>query len=220
MKIIQDRHDPILIANHCHLLYPPYFSVTMYLLVVNLLVFKLQRRLVQKSILSPNAWDVCAQTALFSVKPLLEKCGNPYTVYFMLRGWPELRPFKGFGRQCYGSMTSWCGSGSGSADPCRWLLFSSLTFKMPKTSFFVEVFCLLLFCLLLFEDTFTSYFKDRKSRSHKKSRNKGFSYNFCLLIEGSGSGMPKNMWIRWIRIPIRIRTVGRMVFAVLGRIFS
>jgi hypothetical protein len=31
------------------------------------------------------------------------------------------------------------------------------------------------------------------------SRNQGFSYYFCLLIEGPGSGRPKNM-IRWIRI--------------------
>jgi hypothetical protein len=42
--------------------------------------------------------------------------------------------------------------------------------------------------------------------------NQGFSYYFCMLIEGSGSipltsgsgsgshGRPKNMWIRWIRI--------------------
>jgi hypothetical protein len=47
--------------------------------------------------------------------------------------------------------------------------------------------------------------------------NQGFSYYFCMMIEGSGSragsgsgsisltsgsgsGRPKNMWIRWIRI--------------------
>ncbi len=51
-------------------------------------------------------------------------------------------------------------------------------------------------------------------------RTQGFSYFFCLVIEGSGSGSesipltdgsgsgsrrPKNMWIRWIRIRIRIR---------------
>ncbi len=48
----------------------------------------------------------------------------------------------------------------------------------------------------------------------QKSRNQGFSYYICLMIEGSafipltsgsGSGRPKNMWIRWIRIRIRIR---------------
>jgi hypothetical protein len=41
-----------------------------------------------------------------------------------------------------------------------------------------------LFCLLLFEGTFTSFFKDKKSQH---SRNQGFSYYFCLMIEGSGS---------------------------------
>ncbi len=41
--------------------------------------------------------------------------------------------------------------------------------------------------------------------------NQGFSYTFCMMIEGSesgsiyltsgsGSGRPKNMWIRWIQI--------------------
>ncbi len=54
---------------------------------------------------------------------------------------------------------------------------------------------------------FLSFFKDKKSkRSHKLvRRNQGFSYYFCLMIEGSasisltngsGSGRPKNMWIR------------------------
>ncbi len=42
-----------------------------------------------------------------------------------------------------------------------------------------------------------------------RSRNQGFSYIFCLIMEGSGSesipltngssGRTKNMWIRWIR---------------------
>jgi hypothetical protein len=62
------------------------------------------------------------------------------------------------------------------------------------------------FCLILFDGTFTSFFKDKKS---KNSRNQGFSYYFCLieisgfgsipLTSGSESGRPKNMWIR-IRI--------------------
>jgi hypothetical protein len=38
------------------------------------------------------------------------------------------------------------------------------------------------------------------------TRKQGFSYYICLMIErsGSGSGRPKNTWIRWIRIRIRI----------------
>ncbi len=65
--------------------------------------------------------------------------------------------------QCCGSMTFWCGSGS--VDPCLWLvdpdlLFSSLTFKIAnKNNFFF-----LIFFLLLFEGTFTSFFKDKKSK--------------------------------------------------------
>jgi hypothetical protein len=45
------------------------------------------------------------------------------------------------------------------------------------------------FCLILFEGTFTSFFKDKKSkRVTKNSRNQGFSYYFCMMMEGSGSG--------------------------------
>ncbi len=43
-------------------------------------------------------------------------------------------------------------------------------------------------CLLLFEDTFTSFFKDKKIiKKSQNSRIQGFSYHFCLVIEGSGS---------------------------------
>ncbi len=34
----------------------------------------------------------------------------------------------------------------------------------------------------------------------QNSRNQGFFYYICLMLEGSGSGRPKNTWIRWIRI--------------------
>jgi hypothetical protein len=86
-----------------------------------------------------------------------------------------------------------------------------------------RIFFLKFFCIVLFEGTFTSFFKDKKSkRSHKTVENQGFSYYFCLMIEGSRSGAgsgsipltigsgsgslwPKNMWIWWIRIRIRIR---------------
>jgi hypothetical protein len=69
-------------------------------------------------------------------------------------------------------------------------------------------------CLLLFEATFTSFFKDKKSKESQNSKNQGFSYNFCMMIEGSGSipltsgsgsGRPKNMWIR-----IRIRNTAAL----------
>jgi hypothetical protein len=70
-----------------------------------------------------------------------------------------------------------------------------------------------------FEATFTPFFKDKKSKESQNSRNQGFSYYFCMMIEGSGSGSragsgsgsvtsgsgsgsrrPQNTWIRWIRI--------------------
>jgi hypothetical protein len=84
------------------------------------------------------------------------------------------------------------------------------------------------FCILLFEGTFTSFFTGKKKSPN--STNQGFSYYFCLMIEGSGAGTgsgsipltngsvagsrrPKNMWIRWIRIRIRIRNT---VFCIFG----
>jgi hypothetical protein len=72
------------------------------------------------------------------------------------------------------------------SDPDPDPAFLSLTFKTPTKKFF---------CTLLFEGTFTSIFKDKKSK--KKSQNsikQGFSYFFCIMIEGSGSGSrrPKN----------------------------
>ncbi len=76
------------------------------------------------------------------------------------------------------------------------------------------------FCLLLLEDTFISFFKDKKSkRSHKTVRIKVFLL-FLLddsrTIDGSGStpvsngsGWLKNMWIRYIRIRILIWNTAR-----------
>jgi hypothetical protein len=88
-----------------------------------------------------------------------------------------------------------------------------------KTNFFIKF-----FCILLFESTYTSFFKDTKVRKKSEnSKNQGFSYYSCFMIEGSGSESvsipltnrsgsayrrPKNMWIRWIRIRIRIRNTG------------
>ncbi len=51
------------------------------------------------------------------------------------------------------------------------------------------------------------FLKIKIQKESQNSRNQSFSYYFCMMIEGSGSGSwrPKNMWIRWIRIQIRIR---------------
>ncbi len=72
----------------------------------------------------------------------------------------------------------------------------------------------------------------KSQKESQNSRNQGFSYYFCMMIEGSGSGSragsgsiplisgsgygswrPKNMWIRWIRIRlrIRVRNTGRKI---------
>jgi hypothetical protein len=68
------------------------------------------------------------------------------------------------------------------------------------------------FAYFIFKLTFTSFFKDKVIKKSQNSRNQGFSYYFCLVIEGagsvprtngSGSGRPKN-----IRIRLRIRNTG------------
>ncbi len=130
--------------------------------------------------------------------------------------------------QCCGSMTFWCGSGSGSADPYLWLirilLFSSLTFKMPKKNFFFLKSIPAYYFLKVHLHNFSKIKIKKKSQN---SRNQGFSEYICLMIEGSGSGSragsgsipltngsgsgsrrPKNMWIRWIRIRIWICNFG------------
>ncbi len=100
--------------------------------------------------------------------------------------------------QCCGSMTFWCGSGSFyfHHGPSRW---------QQKTNFFITF-----FCILLLEGTFTLFPKIKsKKKSHKTVKNQGFSYHSCCMIAGSGSGStpltngfgsgsgrPKNMWIR------------------------
>jgi len=77
-----------------------------------------------------------------------------------------------------------------------------------KKQFFSKFFCLLRYFLKVHLHHFS------KIKSHKEVtkqyRNKGFSYYFCLILEGSGSGpltnrsgsgRPKNIRILWIRIP-------------------
>ncbi len=73
---------------------------------------------------------------------------------------------------------------------------------------------------LIFNTIFSTYFflklhlhhfsKIKSQKESQNSRNQGFSYYFCMIIEGSGagsrsgyipltsgSGRPKIMWIRW-----------------------
>ncbi len=98
---------------------------------------------------------------------------------------------------CCGSVPLTNGSGSGSG---------SCYFRQTATK---NVFPKLL-CLLLFEATFTSLFKDKKvTKKSQNSRNEGFSKYFCLMIEesrsvprtnGSGSGTLKNIRILQIRL--------------------
>jgi hypothetical protein len=59
-----------------------------------------------------------------------------------------------------------------------------VTFKIAvKNNFFPKF-----FFVAYFEATFTSFFKDKKSlKKSQNSRNVGFSYFFCLMIEESGS---------------------------------
>jgi hypothetical protein len=67
--------------------------------------------------------------------------------------------------QCCGSMTFWCGSGSGSTDPCllqKDLDPDSAIFVIPsrlqqKTNFFEKV-----LLIVLFEGTFIAFLKDNK----------------------------------------------------------
>ncbi len=124
-------------------------------------------------------------------------------------------------QQCCGSMTFWRGSGSGCGSMP--LINGSVSFYLhhwpsrcqQKTKFFKKF-----SCVLLFEGTFTSFFGDKKvKKKSQNSRNQGFSYYVCLMKEGSGSGSrrPKNMWIRWIRIRIRIRnTAFQPLFKNIG----
>ncbi len=114
-----------------------------------------------------------------------------------------------------GSMPLTNGSGSG----IRILIFSSLTFKMPaKNKFFNTIFSA---CYRYFLKVHLHYFSKIKSQKESQnSRIQGFSYYFCMMIEGtvsgsragsgsipltsgSGSGRPKNTWIQWIRNTVR-----------------
>ncbi len=95
---------------------------------------------------------------------------------------------------CYdqrcGSLTFWCGS-----DPDPWihaseywiriLLFSSLTVKMPTKNYFKKNSASYFLKVHLHH---FSKIKSQKESQNSTGRNQGFSYYFCMMIEGSGSG--------------------------------
>jgi hypothetical protein len=115
-------------------------------------------------------------------------------------GWIRIRIW------IHGSMPLTIGSGSW----IRILLFSSLTFNMPaKNYFFITIFSAYYFLKLHLHH----FSKINSQKESQNSRNQGFYYYFCMMIEGSGSESipltngsgsgfrrPKIMWIRWIRI--------------------
>jgi hypothetical protein len=85
---------------------------------------------------------------------------------------------------------------------------------MPTKNNFLFYF----FCLLLLKVNLHLFSKIKSKKKSQNSRNQGFSYYFCMMVEGSRSGSipvtngswsgsrrPNNMWIRWIRIRIWIR---------------
>ncbi len=128
--------------------------------------------------------------------------------------------------QCCGSMTFWCGSGSGcgSADPCLWLMDLDLDPDPNPFIFIIELQDTNKKQILkknsadyLLKVPLLHHFTKVKTKS-QNSRNQGFPYYFSLMIEGSGSGSipltngsgsgsrrPKNTWIR---IRIRILNTG------------
>ncbi len=133
--------------------------------------------------------------------PFQQQLGAVLRIHDIL-GWIRIR--------IRGSMPLTNGSGSGSC--IRILLFSSLTFKMPAKKLIFS----LIFSAYYFLKVHLHHFSKIKSqKGSQNSRNQGFSYYFCMMIEGSGagsipltggsgSGRPKNMWIR-----IRIHNTGQ-----------
>ncbi len=108
-----------------------------------------------------------------------------------------------------GSMPLTNGSGSGSGS-CYFRHWPSRC--QHKTNFLTQFFLLVTF----WRKVNLHYFSKIKSQKvSQNSRIQGFSYYFCMMIEGSGSragsgsipvpltsgsgsGRPKNTWIRWI----------------------
>jgi hypothetical protein len=112
-------------------------------------------------------------------------------------------------------------SGSGSSDPCFWLMD-------PDPAIFVIdlqhaskriIFNTIFSAYYFFKVHLHHFSKIKGQKESQNIRNQGFSYYFCMMIEGSGSSSipltsgsgswrPKSMRIRWILIRLRIRNTG------------
>jgi hypothetical protein len=123
-----------------------------------------------------------------------------------------------------GSMPLTNGSGSGFGSGFgSWIRMTSIDLQdaSKKLRYFFDT----IFSAYYFLKLHLHHFSKIKSqKEYQNGMNQGFSYYFCMMIEGSGSGSragfgsgsihltsgsgsgrPKNMWIRWIWIRIRIR---------------
>ncbi len=120
----------------------------------------------------------------------------PYLGFVYVKQWLP-------GYQCCGSMTFW--GGSASADLCLWLMDKDPTIfvnDLQDTS--IKLIFNTIFSAYYFLKLHLNHFSLIKSQKESQnSRNQGFSYYFYMMIEGSGSipltsgsGRPKNMWIR------------------------
>jgi hypothetical protein len=150
----------------------------------------------------------------FSWRPDEEAQAQEAVLPALLQGQaPRLTAYK----KCCGSMTFW--GGSGSADPCLLLMDPApAIFVIDLQDASKKLIFNTIFSAFYFLKLHLHHFSKIKSQiESQNSRNQGFSYYFCMMIEGSGSragsgsgsipltigsgsGRPKNMWIRWIRI--------------------
>jgi hypothetical protein len=91
-------------------------------------------------------------------------------------------------------------------DPDPAIFVIDLQDANQKTNFVLKKF----FCLLLFEGTFTPFFKAKKSkRNHKTEGIRVFLTIFCLMIEGSGSGPGS--------VPLTNGSAGRICLKILPK---
>ena len=122
-----------------------------------------------------------------------------------------------------GSMPLTNGSGFGSGS-CYFRHWPSRC--QQKTNFLTQF-----FCLLLFEGTFTLFSKIKSQKESQNSRIQGFSYYFSIMMEGSGSragsgsipltsgsgsGWPKNLWIRIRNTAWRVANVFYLIGLTLA----